>query len=391
MKKNKKVLVLGSGFAGLACCLKLIEHKFKPTVIDYNSIEKQKLSLFDLSDQKKNFFYNENFSGIGGQSSVWTGIVDKYTNKELENLLNSPIESSFYERKVLSKINTIVIKKNFDVSVMVDKKNNKITRLDKIYKKLIKHKKINFINSKIYKILQKKNKILVNVMNKFYEYDYVFLCCGSKSVVKLLPSYHSKNSKIIFSQKFLIPTLINKKILIKDYYFPVAQYSLKEKNKNLIYVQIYSLSQILERYLGIKYLKRINILNKLGFIYLSASSDLSDHININKKKTVKNHNSYLIKKLSIKLFKSKEFYSKFKYFNFFYKLGLLAGNHYGGNLPISNKNKKGYVNFLCQPSGNKKMSILGSSVFKYVSAIPPTLTIFFFSYHKTKEIINKLF
>ena len=34
MKKNKKILVIGSGFAGLACCLKLIENKFKPTLID---------------------------------------------------------------------------------------------------------------------------------------------------------------------------------------------------------------------------------------------------------------------------------------------------------------------------------------------------------------------
>ena len=93
----------------LACCLKLIEHKFKPTVIDYNSIE-NKISLFDLLNQKK---FLQLGSGIGGHL-LWTGIVDKYTNKELENLLNSPIESSFYERKFY-KINTIVIK-NFDVS-----------------------------------------------------------------------------------------------------------------------------------------------------------------------------------------------------------------------------------------------------------------------------------
>lgn len=72
-------------------------------------------------------------------------------------------------------------------------------------------------------------------------------------------------------------------------------------------------------------------------------------------------------------------------------MGILAGNHYGGNLPINKKNKKGFVNALCQPIDNNKISIIGSSVFKSISAVPPTLTLFFFSYFKTQEIIKKYF
>ena len=40
---------------------------------------------------------------------------------------------------------------------------------------------------------------------------------------------------------------------------------------------------------------------------------------------------------------------------------------------------------------NNKISIIGSSVFKSISAVPPTLTLFFFSYFKTQQIIKKYF
>ena len=86
----------------------------------------------------------------------------------------------------------------------------------------------------------------------------MLLCCGPKSIIKLLPKYHSSNSKIIFSQKYLIPTLITGNNKLKNYNFPIANI-LKEKNKHLIYVQIYSVGQILNKYFKIK------IFNKIKF------------------------------------------------------------------------------------------------------------------------------
>ena len=118
-------------------------------------------------------------------------------------------------------------------------------------------------------------------------------------------------------------------------------------------------------------------------------SNLSNYITLYNQRLIKNPKSILIKSFSKELFNSKEFSSKFSYLNFFYKMGVLAGNHYGGNLPINKKSKEGFVNTLCQPIENNKVSVIGSSVFKYISAVPPTLTLFFFSYFKTQEIIKK--
>ena len=52
MKKNKKILVIGSGFAGLACCLKLIESKFIPTLIDTGKSFEKATNFGDLQVKK---------------------------------------------------------------------------------------------------------------------------------------------------------------------------------------------------------------------------------------------------------------------------------------------------------------------------------------------------
>ena len=70
MKKNKNVLIVGSGFSGLACCLRLIQFKIKPTIVDYKNDNKKNISIFDLSSQKNDFFNLGNYQGLGGQSNV---------------------------------------------------------------------------------------------------------------------------------------------------------------------------------------------------------------------------------------------------------------------------------------------------------------------------------
>ena len=391
MKKNKNVLVVGSGFSGLACCLRLIQFKIKPTIVDYKYNLKKNISIFDLASQKNKFFNLGSFQGLGGQSNIWAGIVNKCSNTELSKQFLKSNFVNFYEEKILSKLNMGILKNNSNVLTLIDKSNLKKVKLNKIYTKMIKGGKINFINSKISKISKIKNKLRVQINNKFYNFDYIFLCCGTKSVIKLLPEHHSKKSKIIFSQKYLIPVLINANNKLKNHNFPIAQFSLKKKNKNLIYVQIYNIGQILSKYFKIKVFNKIKILNKFGLVYLSANSDLSDYILIHNRKTIKKSSPNLIKSLSRKLFMQKKISSRFKILNIYIKLGALAGNHFGGNLPIKNKESKGKVNLLCQPYKMKNISILGTSVFNYISAVPPTLTIFFFSYLKTKEIIKKLF
>ena len=54
MKKNKNVLIVGSGFSGLACCLRLIQFKIKPTIVDYN--DNKKIFLFLIYQVKKMIF-----------------------------------------------------------------------------------------------------------------------------------------------------------------------------------------------------------------------------------------------------------------------------------------------------------------------------------------------
>lgn len=391
MKRNKKILVIGSGFAGIACCLNLIENKYIPTLVDTGKAFKKNTTLNDLLSQKKNFFHKEKFYGIGGQSSVWAGIVHEYTKKELKEIICLNKRNDFYQKNILSKINSRILTKNYNVPVMIDTKTRKITKLNTIFNRLIKEKKINYINSKVKKIYAEEKKLFVKFKNKTTKFDYAFLCCGAKSITKLLRNSHSNQSKIIYSQKFLIPTLINKKLKNIDFKYPLAQFSLKVKDQNVIYAQVYSLSQMIERFLNIKFLKRIDIFNKIGCIYLSVNSKLSDNILIGNQKLVYNFKFPLIKKFSKKLFKTKKFSSKFTYLSFFYKMGALSGNHYGGNLPLNKKKARGFVNTLCQPVENNRISILGSSIFKSISAVPPTLTVFFFSYFKTQEVIKRYF
>ena len=55
MKKNKNVLIVGSGFSGF-CCVRLIQFKIKPTIVDYKNDNKKNISIFDLSSQKNVIF-----------------------------------------------------------------------------------------------------------------------------------------------------------------------------------------------------------------------------------------------------------------------------------------------------------------------------------------------
>ena len=55
MKKNKNVLIVGSGFSGLACCLRLIQFKIKPTIVDYKN-DNKKIFLFLIYQVKKMIF-----------------------------------------------------------------------------------------------------------------------------------------------------------------------------------------------------------------------------------------------------------------------------------------------------------------------------------------------
>lgn len=388
MNKNKKILIIGSGFASLGCCLKLIENKIKPTIVDYEFNHKKGLSLSNLFYQKKEFFNSSKLQGLGGLSSIWSGIVEKYTKKEI-NELNLKSKINFYNEKILRIIGAKIEKKNYNVLCLKSKKDKQILRLKKIFKNLIQDKKINYINFKVQKILNLKNKTKVKIFNKYIDYDYIFLCIGSKNISYLLGEVYTRNSKLLYSQKYLIPVFINENISKYNFNYPLAKYSLKAKDSCLIYAQVYSLSQILERLLRLSFFKKIHLLNKIGFIYLSANSKFSDFMIIKNKKIVKNEKIKIIKTLSKKLFNKNGFIKKFKYINFFFKLRPLVGSHIGGDLPMSKISRHGRVNYLCQPIKNKKISILGSSVFKNISATPPTLTTFYFSYYKTGEIIKK--
>ena len=68
---------------------KIIESKFIPTLIDTGKSFEKATNFGDLESQKENFFFKESFYGIGGQSSIWAGVVNQYTNKELNQIIYS--------------------------------------------------------------------------------------------------------------------------------------------------------------------------------------------------------------------------------------------------------------------------------------------------------------
>ena len=84
----------------------------------------KKQQTCDLQSQKENFFFKESFYGIGGQSSIWAGVVNQYTNKELNQIIYSN-KNNFYTTKILSKISSKITTKNFNVSVMINTKTKK--------------------------------------------------------------------------------------------------------------------------------------------------------------------------------------------------------------------------------------------------------------------------
>ena len=91
MKRNKKILVIGSGFAGIACCLNLIENKYTPTLVDTGKSFKKDTTLNDLLSQKILF-------GIGASLAsflffYFIGYLgyflrSYFLNKKIWNILN---------------------------------------------------------------------------------------------------------------------------------------------------------------------------------------------------------------------------------------------------------------------------------------------------------------
>ena len=110
---HKNIAIIGTSFTSYACCKKLIENNIKPTIFDYTNNLSNKLTIKNIFSQKKNFYFKNNFFGIGGLSNIWGGIVDYYTDKELYKTLNfNNKKKIFYSNQTFKKLNIKIVKKN---------------------------------------------------------------------------------------------------------------------------------------------------------------------------------------------------------------------------------------------------------------------------------------
>ncbi len=340
-----KIIVVGTGFASIPAISLLVKLGFKPTVIDVgNKINNKKKHLMkkDIFIKKKNY---DDYLCLGGLSNVWTGVIDKYDEIDLQNWpVNKNILENYYNKlddllykseiyNFISKKNSLLnyqIKKNQeseDKLIQSDKnllfKNTSIltsefennSQNDNLYfnllkplnfseyiEKLINESKINYVRGKVINMQEKKDSVEVINLDpdnnkKIYKCDYLFLGCGSASTLKLIQNSlnnFDKNLKLKNNKKIVFPVYFKQKEKIKNnkenFYniYPIFQLHYKSKNLGNIYSQISNLNITLFKYLFPNFSNSnifqniSNFFNKFGFSYLSLDSRYGDEFTFDK-------------------------------------------------------------------------------------------------------------
>ena len=100
-----KIVVAGTGFSSILCINYLVNLGLKPVVLDVgNEIgEKEKIILKKKAlARQKNL---DNFRTLGGLSSVWTGVINKYLDDDFTDWPINKNEFNNYYDEVFENLN----------------------------------------------------------------------------------------------------------------------------------------------------------------------------------------------------------------------------------------------------------------------------------------------
>ena len=436
--RNKKFIVIGSGFTSLVCTLSLIKSGYKPIILDIGT---NYLTKDTYTSIFKPFFYKkkiEDYSFFGGLSEVWKGVVAGSTQSDFETIFIKDKE------KLLDETLKLIKNYTFYTNELVDRKKNKFdfVKLNEIdaknilfrnkswigkpiffckkfikkkiipfetksfFKVLIKNKKIKYIKGQVQKVSKIKNKkyLFYKSQNKKINkimYNYTFCGAGALSSSKIINNSLNLSDKSVFmntNKKGLFLSIFKEKININlDNSHPIYQGIIMNNEKSKIYLQCYLFSQIFYNFLPniSKGLFRI-ILNLNIFKYLSISFVSIDQ---NSKVEITNESKIYAKKNRLKKFLLKNLFKKinnlqnyFTIYCFGKFLPSLAGNHFGASFYFKKQNTKKNIIFsnnIGLVNGLSNFYVIDSASLKRILCIPPTLLSMMHSLRITKKVTNK--
>ena len=442
-KKKYSIVVIGSGFAAYAAISMLLSKNIKPLVLDcipskISKKVKNKIRNIPHGNIKQNQFVffknikNHNSTEIlsafnlGGLSNVWGGCINKYHKNEYKEILVKKNEMNLYYNfidkiffqlgsnddysknfklkflpsesketlyKILKKKNILKSFQQANVClgssrILVDKRK-KVLELGPLFKKLIKEKKIKYLNNfEVSKINNFKNKLkLISSRGAEIECEKAYLGAGGFQSTKILINSISEINFAKLNETKLIPSL----------WFTTSPIKKNEKNaycdlyltkvtKPLFHTQFYFINKnLINRIFNKKnflnyFIKKIFIKfkNHLFFTLSYLDQDYSNKLIIRKlnynyflqqEKSTSNLN-YLINNFIKKIFKKKIFkIISLKNKNFGY------GYHYGSSFPHTKIKKNLSTDYLGGVRQLKNLYLIDSSSLPKIPISTITYTI----------------
>jgi hypothetical protein len=402
-----KIVVAGTGFSSILCINYLVNLGLKPVVLDVgNEIgEKEKIILKKKAlARQKNL---DNFRTLGGLSSVWTGVINKYLDDDFtdwpinknefnnyydevfENLNNSEtysfyssskddllnyqlraqentLKNEIYNNKKISIKYVSLLLNKLDIS---KKKINNYSgfhafKIKGIVQDFIKKSKIEYRKEKIMKLWENNNQVTietVDITNKRKKVvcDYLFLGCGTIStylVMKNSIANFDKSLKIKTTKQIVMPVKFKNLMDFKNKFFnafPIFQMNVEKFGNCSIYTQISNLNTTIVNYFfpKLKNFKRyyffLQLFKNYGLSYSNLGNNFCDQFIIDDQNNLKVYETKYkmseILNIYQNLFDKNLLNGQFFHYKIPIKMKPLSGNYFGSVFPMS-KFKKSFFN-----------------------------------------------
>ena len=402
-----KIVVAGTGFSSILCINYLVNLGLKPVVLDVgNEIgEKEKIILKKKAlARQKNL---DNFRTLGGLSSVWTGVINKYLDDDFtdwpinknefnnyydevfENLNNSEtysfyssskddllnyqlraqentLKNEIYNNKKISIKYVSLLLNKLDIS---KKKINNYSgfhafKIKGIVQDFIKKSKIEYRKEKIMKLWENNNQVTietVDITNKRKKVvcDYLFLGCGTIStylVMKNSIANFDKSLKIKSTKQIVMPVKFKNLMDFKNKFFnafPIFQMNVEKFGNCSIYTQISNLNTTIVNYFfpKLKNFKRyyffLQLFKNYGLSYSNLGNNFCDQFIIDDQNNLKVYETKYkmseILNIYQNLFDKNLLNGQFFHYKIPIKMKPLSGNYFGSVFPMS-KFKKSFFN-----------------------------------------------
>ena len=402
-----KIVVVGTGFSSILCINYLVNLGLKPVVLDVgNEIgEKEKIALKKKAlARQKNL---DNFHTLGGLSSVWTGVINKYLDDDFadwpinknefnnyydevfENLNNSEtysfyssskddllnyqlraqentLKNEIYNNKKISIKYVSLLLNKLDIS---KKKINNYSgfhafKIKGIVQDFIKKSKIEYRKEKIMKLWENNNQVTietVDITNKRKKVvcDYLFLGCGTIStylVMKNSIANFDKSLKIKTTKQIVMPVKFKNLMDFKNKFFnafPIFQMNVEKFGNCSIYTQISNLNTTIVNYFfpKLKNFKRyyffLQLFKNYGLSYSNLGNNFCDQFIIDDQNNLKVYETKYkmseILNIYQNLFDKNLLNGQFFHYKIPIKMKPLSGNYFGSVFPMS-KFKKSFFN-----------------------------------------------